>query len=96
MNTDATLPHDDLALRRRRLKFRAWHRGLREVDLLLGRFADAHVDTLDDEGLAGFEALLDVPDRDILGWIIGEAETPAESDTPILRRIVAFHHGELS
>ncbi len=95
MNTGTTTDND-LALRRRRLKFRAWHRGLREVDLLLGRFADIHVDTIDEAGLAGFETLLEVPDRDILGWIVGEIETPPADDTPILKRIVAFHRGEPS
>jgi antitoxin CptB len=85
--------HDDLTLRRRRLKFRAWHRGMQEVDILLGRFADAHLDGLDEAGLAGFEALLQVPDQDILAWISHQAEPSAEDDSPLLRRIIAFHHG---
>lgn len=84
---------DEPTLRRRRLKFRAWHRGMQEVDLLLGRFADAHLDGLDEEALAGFEALLDVPDQDILAWISHQAEPAPSDDTPLLRRIIAFHHG---
>lgn len=84
---------DEKTLRRRRLRFRAWHRGMQEVDLLLGRFADAHLDTLDEADLAGFEALLDVPDQDILAWISHQAEPPPADDTPLLRRIIAFHHG---
>src|SRR3990167_975843 len=48
----------DLAMRRRRLRFRVWHRGMREVDLILGRFADAHLAELDEADLSSFEALL--------------------------------------
>ncbi|MBN8995646.1 MAG: succinate dehydrogenase assembly factor 2 [Rhizobiales bacterium] len=84
---------DEQTLRRRRLKFRAWHRGMQEVDILLGRFADAHLEGLDEDGLTGFEALLDVPDQDILAWISHQAEPPPEDDTPLLRQIIAFHHG---
>jgi len=81
-----------LDVRRRRLSFRAWHRGMREVDLLLGRFADAHMADLTDEEVASFEALLEIPDRDILAWVVGEAEVPGEIDSPALRRIIAFHN----
>ena len=79
------------AVRRRRLTFRAWHRGMREVDLLLGRFADASVPKMDEEGLAAFEALLDLPDPEILSWITGEAKVPAEHDTRFVRQLLAFH-----
>jgi antitoxin CptB len=66
---------------------------MQEVDLLLGRFADAHLDGLDEAGLTGFEALLGVPDQDILAWISRQAAPPPADDTPLLRRIIAFHHG---
>jgi antitoxin CptB len=79
------------AVRRRKLRFRAWHRGMREVDLLLGRFADASVEHMSDEMLAHFEALLDLPDPDILGWITGEFAVPPEHDTVFLRQLIAFH-----
>ena len=78
-------------MRRRRLHFRAWHRGMREVDLLLGRFADATIAGLDDTELAGFEALLDVPDPQILAWITGEDGVPADAASPLVRRLLAFH-----
>jgi antitoxin CptB len=84
----------ELEVRRRRLVFRAWHRGMREVDLLLGRFADAHILDLTDEEIASFESLLDFPDRDILAWVIGEAEVPKDTESPALRRIIAFHNPE--
>jgi len=82
---------EELDLRRRRLRFRTWHRGMREVDLLLGRFADAVLATLDEADLASFETLLEVPDRQVLAWVTGEASVPAEMDSPLLRRLLAFH-----
>ncbi len=78
-------------VRRRRLVFRAWHRGMREVDLLLGRFADARVGAMSEANLAAFEALLDLPDPEILSWMTGEAEVPAEHDSGFVRELIAFH-----
>jgi antitoxin CptB len=88
-----TIPDDDLAIRRKRLSFRAWHRGMREVDLLLGRFADAHLADLGADELGAFEALLEVPDQDVLAWLTGIGEPPEGPAMPILRRVYAFHHG---
>jgi antitoxin CptB len=85
--------NEDLELRRRRLRFRAWHRGTRELDLLMGRFADAEIARLDERDIAAFEALMDVPDHDLYGWITGAMETPAPYDTPLLRRVRDFHFG---
>jgi antitoxin CptB len=80
----------DIETWRKRLRFRAWHRGMREVDLILGRFADARLAGLDVAGLAAFEAVLEQPDPEILGWITGEFAVPAEYDTPLMREIAAF------
>ena len=85
--------NEDLDIRRRRLRFRAWHRGTREMDLLLGRFADAELAKLDEPAVASFEALLEVPDPDLYNWIVGAWETPAAHDTPLLRRLRDFHLG---
>jgi antitoxin CptB len=79
------------AMRRRRLKFRCWHRGMREVDLLLGRFADARLDGLSGEELTAFEALLDVPDPEVLAWVMGEEQVPPEMDNSLVRQLIAFH-----
>ena len=81
----------DLDPRRRRLLFQSWHRGIREMDLIMGRFADAEIGTLSESELTEFEALIEVPDRDLFGWITGEAETPSNYDTAIFRRVKAFH-----
>ena len=76
--------------RRKKLKFRAWRRGFREIDLILGRFADQRLADLDEEGLNAFEALLEAPDQDVYLWITEEAPVPAEYDTPTLAQIRAF------
>jgi antitoxin CptB len=86
-------PNALLDARRRRIKFRAWHRGMLETDLLLGRFADAEVQNLSESELGDFEALLEAVDRDVFSWATGEVETPQDYDTPLFRRIVAFHAG---
>lgn len=80
-----------LDVRRKQILFRAWHRGMREMDLIMGHFADAEIASLSDDELAQFERLIDAIDRDLLAWITGEAETPAEYDTPVFRRMKAFH-----
>ena len=81
----------DLDPRRRRILFRAWHRGTREMDLLMGRFADAHIDRLDDAELDIFEALIEVPDRDLFAWLTDAAPVPDNYDTPLYRSVKAFH-----
>ena len=84
-------PPLDSDARRRRIRFRAWHRGMLETDLLLGRFADSEVHKLTDDELDVFDALLEAIDRDLFAWATGETPVPAEFDTPLFRRIVAFH-----
>lgn len=80
-----------LDVRRKQLLFRAWHRGMREMDLILGRFADAEVATLTDAELDAFEALLEPQDQEVFSWISGAEPIPAEFDTPLFRRICDFH-----
>ncbi len=82
----------DLDPRRRKILFRAWHRGMRETDLIMGRFADAEIGTLSDVELDEFEQLIEVLDRDLLSWITGEAAVPENYDTAVFRRLKAFHN----
>jgi len=84
----------DLDPRRRKILFRSWHRGMRENDLIMGGFADAHIAGLTDAELDEFERLIEVLDRDLLSWITGEAEVPPNYDTELFRRLKAFHHHE--
>ncbi len=90
--TGTTISTQGLDPRRRRALFRAWHRGMREMDLLLGQFADAHIGTMTDADLDAFEVLLDVvPDRDLLGWFTGEWPVDPAYDTPVWRALIEFH-----
>jgi antitoxin CptB len=87
----STLTSADLDVRRRKILFRAWHRGTREMDLLMGRFADAVLAGMSETELDEFERLIDVPDPELFGWVMGEADAPADYDTQVLRRLKAFH-----
>lgn len=83
---------DGLDARRRRLLFRAWHRGIREMDLIMGRFSDAHIADLADSELDDFERLMELRDQEILSWIDGTANVPQDHDTPLFRRLRDFNH----
>ena len=87
--TGTTRSSEGLSERQRKLLFRSWHRGMREMDLILGQFADANIDTLSDDELDQYEALMEALDRDLLKWVTGEAAVPAEFDTPIFQKVVA-------
>ncbi len=89
--TETTRPDDGLDARRRKLKFRSWHRGMREMDLIMGRFADAFVDRMAPAELDAYERLMEVPDPELLGWITGQRPAPARHDTAMLRRLRDFH-----
>jgi antitoxin CptB len=86
------MPESDSDIRRKRLRFRAWHRGTREADLILGSFADAHLATFDAAGVDAFEALLEVPDAELFDWIGGRAEPPRQHDTAVTRLLLAFRY----
>ncbi len=75
--------------RRRRILFRARRRGIREMDLAFGAFADAHLAALTEAELAEVEGWLDLPDPEILSWITGEAPLPAHFDTPLFAKLAA-------
>jgi antitoxin CptB len=89
--TGSTRSSDGLDERRRRLLFRSWHRGIREADLIMGRFADAHIDALSDAELDEYEALLDVQEHDLLAWMTGQSAVPTSHNTPLFRRVRDFH-----
>lgn len=74
-------------VRRKRLMYVSKHRGMQETDLLLGRFADRHIDRLDDAQLDRFEALLQAGDNDLLNWISGKEAVPAVHDHDVMKMI---------
>ncbi|MEJ0024082.1 MAG: succinate dehydrogenase assembly factor 2 [Alphaproteobacteria bacterium] len=76
--------------RRKRLTLRAWRRGFREMDLIMGSFADTHVRSLTESELAAFEALLQEQDQDVYDWILGRTPAPAIHDGDLLARLRAF------
>ena len=79
---------DDTRLRK--LKYRAWHRGFREADLILGPFAEKHAQGLTPAQLDVFETLLDQPDPDLYAWIVEQAPTPARFDGEVMALIKQF------
>lgn len=81
----------DLDPRRRKILFRAWHRGMREMDLIMGRFANAEIGGLSEAELDEFERLIEVLDRDLLSWVTGEAPVPENYNSEVFRRLKAFH-----
>jgi len=91
--TGSTRSSEGLDARRRRLLFHSWHRGIREMDLILGRFADAHIGELSDAELDDYERLIEEPDPDLLNWVTGASVTPATYDTAMFRRLRDFHLG---
>ncbi len=89
--TGSVLSSDGLEPLRKKLLFRAWHRGIREMDLILGRFADAHIGGMSAKELEEFAFLLEVFDRDLIQWFTDEVETPAEWDTVLFQKIKQNH-----
>jgi antitoxin CptB len=81
----------DLDLRRRRLLYRLWHRGTREMDLVLGRFADAAIGALSSEEIAELERLAEVPDPELYDWLTGASPVPASYDIAVFRQLRAFY-----
>ncbi|CEF55722.1 FAD assembly factor SdhE [Acetobacter ghanensis] len=87
-SNDSDGSEDSLAARRRRLKFRANHRGTFETDILIGGFVEETADTLNAEQLTDMEAILEMPDPDLTDWLFGRLALPEEKATPMLRRMV--------
>jgi antitoxin CptB len=71
----------------KRLRFRAWHRGTREADFMIGGFFDAYGDSWGDEEMGWFEALLEEQDVDIMAWAIGTAPPPERFEGSQMRRL---------
>jgi antitoxin CptB len=84
------MTEDALEIRRRRLRFRSWHRGTREADFILGRFADAHLADFSAEQLDRYAQLLEKSDPDIWDWLTDRAPVPAADDSDVLRLLKNF------
>jgi antitoxin CptB len=88
--TGSTRSSDGLDDRRKRLLFRCWHRGTREMDLILGRFADAAIADLTDAELEQLEQLIEVPDPDLYAALSGDVFLAQGFRTPLFDRIKSF------
>ena len=82
---------EDLAIRRKRLRFRCWHRGTKELDLMIGRFADAHLAALDAGQITRLEALLEVPEPLLNNWILGRGAPDPAHDHDVMHLLRDFN-----
>ncbi len=80
----------DTDSRRKRMLFRAWHRGFKEMDLILGCFADRRLSALSPEELDQFEAILNAEDTPLYQWITGKEAMPPEFDNAIMTEVRDF------
>jgi len=79
---------DETEVLRRKLRFRAWHRGTREMDLLMGQFADAHLNDFNAEELAQFSDMLSENDPDIYDWYCGISVPPVNMMSRALQKFL--------
>lgn len=82
---------DGLDVRRKRMLFRCWHRGIKEMDLLLGGYAEARIHLLSEDELDRLEFLMDAGDNDLLAWFTGKDPVPTRYDTDIFKAIADYH-----
>lgn len=88
--TGTTRSSADIEPRRKRILFRCWHRGIREMDLVLGTFADAEIETLSEAELDELEEIMAEHDRDLVLWVTGEQPVPEKYSNGLFARICAF------
>ena len=92
--TGSTRSSNGLDDRRKRLLFRCWHRGTREMDLILGRFADAEIGGLAEEDLEQLEKLIEVSDVDLYAALTGDTTLDPEYAGRVFDRIKSFRSGD--
>jgi len=81
--------------RLKRMAMRSWRRGTKEMDLILGPFADTHLAGLEEDDLVLYDRLLQENDQDLIAWILGHSVPPADL-APFLTRIADFARARLS
>ncbi|HEY9552581.1 succinate dehydrogenase assembly factor 2 [Allosphingosinicella sp.] len=82
----------DRADRLKRLRFRAWHRGTKEADMLIGGFYDRYGAEWNEAKMAWFEALLEEQDVDIMAWAIGTAAPPERWDGAMMQQLQTVNY----
>lgn len=86
---------EDIAIRRKRLRYRAWHRGTKEMDLILGPFTDANIESYGAPELDRLEALMNEEDPPLLKWVMRQEEPPAHVDRVFLDMVIADHQARV-
>ena len=79
-----------LETRRKRLLWRASHRGLREMDLLLGGFARSHIERLSEDELDELETIIAIPDQELMAWLLGDVPVPQGQATSTLKALLSY------
>ncbi|MES5097182.1 succinate dehydrogenase assembly factor 2 [Agrobacterium sp. BA1120] len=80
----------DLDTRRRRILYRCWHRGIREMDLVLGQFAEENITDLSEEQLDELEIIMDEEDQDLIQMVTGASVIPEKFQTPLFEKIISY------
>ena len=83
---------EDIENRRKKLIFRSWHRGTREMDLIMGSFAEDNVPGMDESALDLYEELLNTPDPDVYDWVSGQKAVPANLLNPVLEKLLVHNY----
>lgn len=87
---------EDIENRQKRLIYRSWHRGTRELDLIMGTFAEAHVPKMNKAELDLYDEILATPDPDVYDWISGQKPAPANLLNPVLEKLLAHDYASHS
>lgn len=82
----------DRETRLKRLRFRAWHRGTKEADLMIGGYVDAASARWSDAEIAWFEEFLEEQDVDIMAWALGTQAVPARWQGPLMNDLVKLDY----
>lgn len=82
---------EPITTRQKRLVHRSRYRGCREADIIFGRFADAHVKTMDHDALDRYEALIEESDQDLLAWLMDREPVPKRHDNDIFHLLKSFN-----
>jgi antitoxin CptB len=81
---------DPHAATRKRLLWRANHRGIKEMDMVIGGFAASRLDRMSAQELSMFEIILEIPDQELLAWVTCKEQVPADQASPLLTEILAY------
>ena len=81
---------ETLENKRKRLIFRSWHRGTREMDIIMGSFADRHIPEFSESQLSEYDDILSLNDPDLYNWYTQKEDVPANLDTEVMGLLLSF------